>query len=100
MKRPSRATREAAEMLAIQALAFIAEEPERLARFLAATGIEPTQIRAAAKEQRFLAGVMEHMLGDESLLVAFADNAGVDPAEIRRARAALGQTSERPWERD
>ena len=34
MKTPLRPTREAAEMLAIQALGFIAEDPERLAGFL------------------------------------------------------------------
>ena len=60
-------TREAAEMLAIQALAFIAEEPERLNRFLAMTGIAADEIRAAAREPGFLAGVLEHMLADESL---------------------------------
>ena len=83
-------------MLAIQALAFIAEEPERLARFLALSGIEAEHIRSAARERGFLAGVFEHMLADESLLVAFADSAGIDPAAVARARAALGKT----WERD
>jgi hypothetical protein len=82
--------------LAIQALTFLAEEPERLGRFLAMTGIEPAQIRAAAREPGFLAGVLEHMLGDESLLIAFATSAGIDPAEVARARAAMG----RRWERD
>ena len=38
MKR-ARPTSETAEMLAIQALGFIAEEPERLAAFLAVTGL-------------------------------------------------------------
>ena len=97
MKAPSRAAREAAETLAIQALAFVAEEPARLARFLAASGIEAEQIRAAARERGFLAGVIEHMLADESLLVAFADSADIDPAAIARAHAALGGGQ---WERD
>jgi len=76
-------------MLAIQALAFIAEEPERLSRFLALTGLEAAEIRTAAREPGFLVGVIEHMLSDESLLIAFADSAGIDPAEMARARAAL-----------
>ena len=83
-------------MLAIQALAFIAEEPERLGSFVAATGIAPDQIRDAARAPDFLAGVLEHMLGDENLLVAFANSAGIDPAEIARAHSLLGK----PWERD
>ena len=90
MKAPSPAARQAAEMLAIQALTFIAEEPERFSRFLELSGIEGALLRAAASEPGFLAGVLEHMLGDESLLIAFADSAGIDPAEIARARSALG----------
>ena len=78
-------------MLAIQALAFIAEDPEKLSRFLDMTGITPDEIRAAAGEPGFLAGVLEHMLTDESLLVAFADSAGIDPAVIARARDAFGK---------
>jgi Protein of unknown function (DUF3572) len=89
MKTPLRPTREQAEMLAIQALAFIAEEPERLNLFLVSTGIEAAEIRTAAREPGFLAGVLAHMLSDESLLIAFADSAGIDPAAVARARSAL-----------
>ncbi len=96
MKRRASASREAAETLAIQALAFIAEEPERMAGFLSLTGIAPDAIRAAAGEPDFLAGVLEHMLGDENLLLAFADSAGIDPGGIALAHRTLG----RPWERD
>jgi hypothetical protein len=96
MKTASRSTRQASEMLAIQALGFIAEDPARLALFLEATGISGEHIRTAAREPDFLAGVLEHMLGDESLLSAFADSAGIDRGEIGRARGALG----RIWERD
>jgi len=89
MKKPLPAARENAELLAIQALTFIAEDEARMRSFAAATGIEPSQMRAAARQDGFLAGVLEHILDNESLLVAFADSAGIDPAEIARARAAL-----------
>ena len=96
MKSPASRNREAAEVLAIQALAFIAEDTQRLARFLDMTGIAPEQIRTAARERGFLAGVLEHMLSDESLLLAFARTAAIDPAEVARAASALGGR----WERD
>jgi hypothetical protein len=96
MKRPSSAARQAAEILAIQALSFIAAEPERLNGFLNATGLTLDRLRESANEPDFLAGVLEHMLADESLLLAFADSAAIDPADITRARIALGGT----WERD
>jgi hypothetical protein len=96
MTKRTRPSQEGAEMLAIQALAFIAEEADRMGAFLAATGIAPDAIRGAARSPDFLAGVLEHMLADESLLLAFADSAAIDPAEIARARRALGGN----WERD
>jgi hypothetical protein len=89
-------SRETAEMLAVQALAFIAEDDSRLGAFVASTGIAVQSIRAAAREPDFLAGVLEHILSDETLLIAFADGAGINPAEVPRARQALGTI----WERD
>jgi|SRR5687768_7268565 Protein of unknown function (DUF3572) len=88
--------REAAEALAIAGLAYLAAEPEQLGRFLAATGIGPERIREAARDPAFLAGVLDHFSGDEPLLLAFARERGLDPAEIERARLALGGI----WERD
>ena len=90
MKPPLPSRRDTAELLAIQALGFIAEDPARLARFLDMTGIAGEDIRAAARSPGFLAGVLAHMLGEESLLVAFAQDAGIDPAEVARAYTALG----------
>ncbi len=69
---------------------FLAAEPERLGRFLAVTGIGPEAIRAAAAEPNFLAGVVEHVIGDERLLLEFAAHAQINPAEVARASAALG----------
>jgi hypothetical protein len=96
MKPRGAPSREGAEELAIQALAFIGSDLERLDRFLSITGLSAGQIRAAANEPHFLAGVLDHMLGDESLLIAFAESAAIDPADIARARASLGGQ----WERD
>jgi hypothetical protein len=97
MKRHHSVTEEAAEALAIQALNYIAVDAERLGRFLALTGIGPNEIRAAAREPGFLAGVLDHVAGNEAMLMDFAADAGVDPAAIGRARAALGGPN---WERE
>ncbi|HKA81105.1 MAG TPA: DUF3572 domain-containing protein [Xanthobacteraceae bacterium] len=87
----------AAEALAIAALGFIAAEPDRLGRFLAVTGIGPDSIRAAAREPRFLAGVLDHVAADEQLLLAFAAEHEIDPDALMRARELLAG---RRWERD
>jgi hypothetical protein len=91
-----RARRQAAEALAIAALAFLASEPEHLGGFLAATGVGPDQIRGASRDPDFLSGVLDHFSRDEPLLIAFAQHQGIDPTEVERARAALGGV----WERD
>ena len=82
---------EVAEVLAIQALGFIAQDEERLGRFLALTGMGPGKIRQAARERHFLVGVLDYVSGDEHLLVAFASHAGVDPRTIELARRALAE---------
>ncbi len=87
---------EAAEALAIAALSYLASEPEQFDRFLSLTGIGPGDVREAAREPHFLAGVLEHISSDEHLLVAFATHAEVKPTAIERARMALGGV----WERD
>jgi hypothetical protein len=97
MVRARAITREVAEQLAIQGLGFIAAEPDRLSRFLALSGVDPAEIRAAAADSNFLAGVLDHLMEDERLLMAFASEQSLDPGEIARARAALGGA---PWERE
>jgi len=90
------ARREAAETLAVAALTYLSLEPESLGGFLATTGIGPDQIRSAARDPEFLSGVLDYFLSDETLLVAFAKDQGIDPSEMQRARRALGGV----WERD
>ena len=97
MKQAPQLTQDRAEALAIQALTFIAGDGERLGRFLAVTGIGPAEIRAAAGEPGFLAGVLEYMASDERHIGAFADETGIDPADLSKARAALAG---HPWERE
>jgi Protein of unknown function (DUF3572) len=87
---------ETAEDIAAQGLAFLAEEPERLLRFLALTGLEPAEIRAQAQSPQFLAAVLEHLAGDESLLLVFAANASVAPETIAAALAQLQAAAGRP----
>lgn len=78
-----------AKDIAIQALVFIAADEERLERFLAFSGIEAASIRQAAQEPGFLAGVLEHLSGDENLLLALAEQSGLRPEQIASARALL-----------
>ena len=89
--------REVAEIVAVQALSFIAGEPERLGRFLAETGLGPDTLRSAATDPQFLAGVLDFVLRDDSTVQAFAQASELPSATIAAARKALG---DKPWERD
>ena len=86
---PVEINREAAEALSIEALAFLAGDPERLERFLSLSGLDPSAIRLAAADPGFLAAVLEHFCSDESLLLAFSANAGRDPGDIAKALRIL-----------
>jgi Protein of unknown function (DUF3572) len=97
MKQSPVPTREQAEGLAIQALTFIAGDGERLGRFLAITGIGPGEIRGAAREPGFLAGVLEYMASDARLIAAFAAENNLNPSDIDRSRVALAGGR---WERE
>jgi hypothetical protein len=83
-KRP-KPTRSGAEELAVAALAFVAQEPERLRRFLDLSGLDPANLRQAAAGP----GILDYVSGDEGLLVAFAADAGIDPTAIETARQLL-----------
>lgn len=82
-------TPEQAETLALQGLAFLASEPERLEPFLATTGLGPANLRAAAQEPGFLLAVLDHLSGNDSLLLEFAGNLSLNPEIIGSARQVL-----------
>ncbi|MGJ4885878.1 DUF3572 domain-containing protein [Bradyrhizobium sp. HKCCYLRH2060] len=97
MKKPVRNPREVAEIVAVQALGFLAGEPERLGRFLAETGIGPETLRSSAADPNFLVSVLDFVLRDDETVKAFAAHSKLHPTNIMAARQVLG---DRQWERD
>ena len=80
---------DSARSLAVGALAFIAADSDRLTRFLNLTGLGPDNLRTAAADPAFLSSVLDYLVADEELLVAFASDAGLKPEAVARAHAAL-----------
>jgi len=91
--------RDEAENTAVAALAFLAGRPDDLGRFLALSGIEPAAIRKSAGEPGFLSGVIDFLLADEALLLAFAAEAGLRPEHMAGLRPALDGTLPRSGRR-
>lgn len=77
--------RDWAENIAIQALTFLAGDPERLGRFLSVTGLGPETIRMAAESSGFHKAVLDYLAADEQLLVAFAANNDLAPETVAEA---------------
>ena len=97
MKKPVHNPREVAEIVAIQALTFIAGEPGRLGLFLAETGIGPETLRTAAADPKFLASVLEFVMRDDATVKAFAEVSNLHPTNVAAAHQALCDPA---WERD
>jgi len=77
------------EAVAVAALGWIAGNEDMLNRFLALTGIEAGQVRQAAAEPGFLAGVLDFLLAHEPSLMAFCNETETDPDVVQRARERL-----------
>jgi hypothetical protein len=82
-------SRDTAEAIALQALAFLAEDRGRMARFLMLTGLEPEDLRARIGAGELHRAVLEHLAADESLLLVFTANRAIPPESIGAAIALL-----------
>jgi hypothetical protein len=80
---------EAAQILALQALGWIAAEDDVFPLFLGATGANLGELRARAADPDFLAAVLDFLLQDDRWVVAFCDAGGHPYGAPQSARAAL-----------
>ena len=80
---------EYAETIGLQSLTWLVQDSELLGRFLAATGTDPAQMAVLARDSGFLGAVLDFLLTEDSLVLAFAEAVGVAPEAVVRARAAL-----------
>ena len=83
--RIDRITQPEAQMLAVSALAYIAADDAKLERFLGLTGLNPSNLRGIAGRPEFLGAVLEHLLSDETLLLAFCASGPHDPLTVMQA---------------
>lgn len=82
-------TLEEAERVAVSAITFLTEDQNRISQFLDLTGLAPSTMTSGTGQRDFFRAVLEHLLGDESLLLTFAANTGLDPSIVQHAHRAL-----------
>lgn len=80
---------EAAQLLALRALAWLASDEELIGQFLLATGARPDEIRARAQDADFHLAILDFLLVDDQRVMAFCDAHSYPYTEPQAARAAL-----------
>jgi hypothetical protein len=83
------ATEEGAEILALQALGWLAADEARLERFLALSGLDGATLRQTADSRDTARAVMDFLLSDEELLLDFCEIAQIRPQDFPAYRRAL-----------
>lgn len=80
---------EDAQAIALRALAYVAEEEDRLNRFLAASGVGQNDVSSRLGDPSFLAGVLDFVLADDKMTTEFVNQINIDPMLPRLARRKL-----------
>jgi len=87
--KPPTLGRDAAEALALQAVAMIAADEDLLPRFVALTGCGQDELRARLAEPEFLGAVLDFVLENNETALRLAELAGLPPESLAMARAKL-----------
>ncbi len=82
-------TRDLAETLALQALGWLLGQDELLPGFLSASGAAPGDLGRLAREPEFLAAVLDFLLQEDGMVMAFCDAAGLRYEAPMQARVLL-----------
>ncbi|MDG1128870.1 DUF3572 domain-containing protein [Seohaeicola saemankumensis] len=88
---------EKAEMLAIEALGWMAGNDEVLGQFMAASGASIDDLRAGAADPAFLGALLDFLMLEDAWVIAFCDAARQPYDAPMRARAALPGGAQMHW---
>lgn len=77
------------ETVALQALAWLASDDERLLRFLNLTGLTPQGVRSTMTDPTALGVVLDYLMAWEPLLIDFANENHLSPESVMVARHKL-----------
>jgi len=90
-------TTEAAETLALRALAWLAANDDLLPVFLGSTGASEADVKAQAGDPVFLGAVLDFLMMDDAWVIGFCDHAALPYERIMEARAALPGGEQVHW---
>lgn len=81
--------REESEIIALQALTFIAGQEKIMGWMLAETGIDQRTLAQSADNPEILAGVLDFLLSHEEILIDFCNQKSLSATSPVRARQFL-----------
>lgn len=81
--------RVSAEVLALQAVSWLATDSDLLGAFLNETGAEPGSLAAGVKQPAFLAAVLDFILAQDQRVLDCAAALETSPQKVTEARAFL-----------
>ncbi len=95
--KPQIITVDQAETLALQAMAFIAQDEDTLNRFLGITGFSLETLKTKLTERTTLAGILQFIMDYEPRLLSFCDHIGMQPTVVTKAWHCLSPDDAQLW---
>jgi Protein of unknown function (DUF3572) len=89
--------REAAEILALDALGWLAADEAFLPQFLDSSGLSPDDLHVRASDPDMLLAVLDFLMGDDVRIMAFSAATARSPAAIAEALHQLSGGVDRHW---
>ena len=80
--------------IALQLIAFLASDLERMERFTSLSGINLGDMKEGALNPVFLGFMLDYALQDEALILAFAENQQISPQTLAIVRRQLPGASD------
>ncbi|MFW2588043.1 DUF3572 domain-containing protein [Sagittula sp. SSi028] len=90
-------TRETAETLGLQAMAWLAGNDELLPVFMGATGASEQDFRQNLQDPVFQGSVLDFLMMDDAWVVDFCDSIGIPYTALAEARMALPGGEQTHW---
>lgn len=94
MQRHQQASSDRAGNMALEYMAYLASDADKLAAFCDQHSLGATELKGRLADPVFQGFLLDNLLQDESELLAFAAQAGIKPETILPLRASLPGFSE------
>ena len=80
---------EDASIIALQAMAYVASDPEIMTGFLESAGMDPDDLKTRMHEPDLQGGILDLVLSDDRILLNFCNVHTYTPQDVMMARKAL-----------